>query len=96
MAKRLTKLSEAMTLSCRASQNMKSSDKTWSTGEGNGNPLQYSYLEISMDGMKKKQKDMTSEDELSRLEDIQYVTGKEQRAITNSSSKNDKTGSKQE
>ena len=75
---------------------MKSSDKTWSTGEGNGNPLQYSYLEISMDGMKKKQKDMTSEDELSRLEDIRYVTGKEQRAITNSSSKNDKTGSKQE
>ena len=48
-----------------------------------------------MDGMK-KQKDMTSEDELSRLEDIQYATGKEQRAITNSSGKNDKTRPKHE
>ena len=74
---------------------MKSSDKAWSTGEGNGNPLQYFYLEISTDS-KKMQKDMTSEDEPSRLEDIQYATGKEQRAITNSSSKNNKTGPKQE
>ena len=28
---------------------MESSDKTWSSGEGNGNPLQYSCLEIPMD-----------------------------------------------
>ena len=70
---------------------MKSSDKAWSTGEGNGNPLQYFYLEISTDS-KKMQKDMTSEDEPSRLEDIQYATGKEQR---NSSRRNEETEPKQ-
>ena len=30
----------------------------WSTGEGNGKPLQYSYLENPMNSIK-KQKDMT-------------------------------------
>ena len=29
------------------------SDKTWSTGEGNGKPLQYSCLENPMNNMKK-------------------------------------------
>ena len=33
---------------------MKSSDKMWSTGGGNGHPLQYSCLENSMDSMKRK------------------------------------------
>ena len=35
-------------------------DKTWSTGEGNGKPLQYSCLENPMNTMK-RQKDMTLE-----------------------------------
>ena len=37
----------------------------WSTGEGNGKPLQYSCLENPMNGMK-RQKDRTLKDELSR------------------------------
>ena len=35
----------------------------------------------------KRQKDMTPEDELPRLAGVQYATGEEQRAITNSSRK---------
>ena len=31
---------------------VKNSDNVWSTGEGNGNPLQYSCLENSTDSMK--------------------------------------------
>ena len=46
---------------------MKSSDKIWSTGEGNGNPLQYSCLQNPMDSMK-RQKGMIPEDESSRSE----------------------------
>ena len=38
----------------------------WSTGEGNGTPLQYSCLENPMNRMK-RQKDMTLKDELPRL-----------------------------
>ena len=41
---------------------LESSDKMWSTGEGNGKSLQYSCLENSMNSMK-KQKDMTLKDE---------------------------------
>ena len=37
---------------------VESSDKMWSTGEGNGIPLQHSCLENSLNSMK-KQKDMT-------------------------------------
>ena len=55
---------------------MESSDKTWSTGEGNGKPLQYSCLEKPMDSMK-KQKDMTVKDELPRSVGAQYATGEE-------------------
>ena len=29
-------------------------DKTWSTGEGNGKPLHYSYLENPMNSMKRQ------------------------------------------
>ena len=39
------------------------SDRIWSTGEGNGKPLQYSCLENPMNSMK-RQKDRTLEDEL--------------------------------
>ena len=43
---------------------VESSDKTWSTGEGNGKPLQCSYLENPMNSMK-RQKDRTLKDELA-------------------------------
>ena len=41
------------------------SDRMWSTGEGNGKPLQYSCLENPMNSVK-KQKDRTLKDELPR------------------------------
>ena len=50
------------------------SDKMWSTGEGNGKPLQYSCLENPMNRMK-RQKDRTLKDELPRLVGAQYATG---------------------
>jgi len=70
---------------------VKSSDKTWSTGEGNGKPLQYSCLENPMDSMK-KQKDRTLKDELPRSVGAQYATGEEWR---NNSRKNEETEPKQ-
>ena len=57
---------------------VESSDKTWSTGEGNGKSLQYSCLENPMNRMK-RQKDMTLEDEPPRSVGIQYDTGEEWR-----------------
>ena len=53
---------------------VESSDKMWSTGEGNGKPLQLSCLENPMDSMK-RQKDRTLKDELLRLVGAQYATG---------------------
>ena len=50
------------------------SDKTWSTGEGNGESLQYSYLENPMNSMK-RHKDRTLKDELPRLVGTQYASG---------------------
>ena len=54
---------------CRATQEgqvtVESSDKMWSTAEGNGKPLQCSYLENPMNSMK-RQKDRTLKDELHR------------------------------
>jgi len=51
---------------CRAIQDrqvmVESSDKMWSTGEGNGKPLQYSYHENHINSMK-KQKDMILKDD---------------------------------
>ena len=55
---------------CRATQDgqvtVESSDKTWSTGEGNGKPLQYSCLENPMNSMK-RQKERTLKDELPTM-----------------------------
>ena len=56
---------------------MESSDKTRSTGEKNGKPLQYSCLENAMSSMK-RQKDMTLKDELPRSVGVQYSTGEKQ------------------
>ena len=50
----------------------------WSTGEGNGKLLQYSYLEKPMSSMK-TQKDRTVKDEIPMLVGAQYATGDQQR-----------------
>ena len=80
---------------CRATQDgrvmVESSDKTWSTREGNGKPLQYSCLENPMNSMK-RQKDTRLKDELSRSVDAQYATGEQWR---NNSRKNEETEPKQ-
>ena len=70
---------------------VESSDKTWSTGEGNGKQLRYSCLENPMNSMK-RQKDMTLKDELPRSVGAQYATGEKWR---NNSRKNEKTEPKQ-
>ena len=57
----------------------------WSTGEGNGKPLQCSHLENPVKIMK-RQKDKTLKDELPRSVDAQYSTGDEWR---NNSKKNE-------
>ena len=62
-----------------------SSDKTQSTGEGNGKPLQYSCLENPKNSMK-RQKDRIMNDELPRLVGAQYATGDQWR---NNSRKNE-------
>ena len=80
---------------CRATQDrqvmVESSDKTWSTGEGNGKLLQYSFLENPMNSMK-REKDKTLKDELPRLVGPQYATEDEWR---NNSTKNEETEPKQ-
>ena len=70
---------------------VESFDKTWSTGEGNGKPLQYSCLENPMNSMK-RQKDRTLKDELPRSVGDQYATGDQWR---NNSRKNEETEPKQ-
>ena len=63
---------------CRATQDrwviVESSDKTWSTGEGNGKPLQYTSLEDPMNNMK-RQKGRALKDEVTRSVGAQYATG---------------------
>ena len=54
-----------------------------------GNPLQYSCLENQSHGQYEKLKNMTLENEPSKSEGMQYATGEEQRAITNSSRKSE-------
>ena len=80
---------------CRATQGgcvmVETSDKMWSTGEGNGKALQYSCLENPMNSMK-RQKHMTLKDELPRLVGAQYATGEEWR---NNSRKNEEMETKQ-
>ena len=61
------------------------SDRMWSTGEGNGKPLQYSCLEKPMNSMK-RQNDKILKEELPRLEGAQYVIGDQWR---NNSRKNE-------
>ena len=70
---------------------MEISDKTWSTGEGNGKPLQYSCLENPMNSMN-RQKYRTVKDELPRSVGTQYATGDQWR---NNSRKNEEMEPKQ-
>ena len=57
----------------------------WSTGEGNGKPLQYSCLENPMNSVK-RQKDRTLKDELPRSVGAQNAIGDQWR---NNSRKNE-------
>ena len=61
------------------------SDRMWSTGAGNGKPLQYSCLENPMNSMK-REKDRTLKGELLRSVGAQYATGDQWR---NNSRKNE-------
>ena len=80
---------------CMATQDrqvmVETSDKTWSTGEGNVKLLQYSCLENTMNSMK-IQKDRTLKYELPRLVGTQYATGDQWR---NNSRKNEEMEPKQ-
>jgi len=49
-------------------------DRMWSTGEGNGKPLQYSCLENPMNSMK-RQNDSILKEKLPRSIGAQYATG---------------------
>ena len=62
----------------------------WSTGEGNGEPLQYSCLENPMNSTK-KQKERTLNDELPRSVGARYATGDQWK---NNSRKNEETEQK--
>ena len=61
------------------------SDRMWTTGEGNGKPLQYSCLENPMKSMK-RQKDRILKEKLPRSVGAQYATGDQRR---NNSKKNE-------
>ena len=61
------------------------SDRMWSTGEGNGKPLQYSCLENPMNSMK-RQNDRILKEKLPRSVGAQYATGDQWR---NNSRKNE-------
>ena len=67
------------------------SDRMWSTGEGNGKPLQYSCLENPMNSMK-RQNDSIPKEELLSSVGAQYATGDQWR---NNSRKNEGTEPKQ-
>ena len=61
------------------------SERMWSTGEGNGKPLQYSCLETPMNSIK-RQNDRILKEELPRSVGAQYATGDQ---WTNNSRKNE-------
>ena len=70
---------------------VESSDKMWSTGEGNGKSLQYSCLDNPMNSMK-RQKERTLKGDLTRSVGAQYATGDQWR---NNPRKNDEMDPKQ-
>ena len=64
---------------------MERSDRMWSTGEGNGKPLQYSGFKNPMNSMK-RQNDRIPKEEFARSLGDQYATGDQWR---NNSRKNE-------
>ena len=68
---------------CGATQDVRvvveRSDRLWSTGEGNGKPLQYSFLENLMNNMKRQNYRIPKE-ELPRSLGAQYATGDQRRS----------------
>ena len=66
-------------------------DRMWSTGEGNGKPLQYSCLENPMNNMI-RQNDRILKEELPRSVGAQYAIGDQRR---NNSRKNERMEPKQ-
>ena len=82
-------------MQCRATQDgqviVESSDKIWSTGEGNGRQFLYSYLQNPMNS-KKRQSDRTLKDELPNAVGAQYATGEQWK---NNSRKNEEMEPKQ-
>ena len=88
---RTTALSNSMKPShaCGATQDgwvmVERADRMWSTGEGNGTPLQYSCLENPLNRMK-RQNDRILNEELPRSLGAQYDTGDQWR---NNSRKNE-------
>ena len=74
---------------CRTTQDgrvmVERSDRMWSTGEGNGKPLQYSCLENPMNSMK-RQNDRILKKKLPGSVGAQYATGDQWR---NNSRKNE-------
>ena len=69
-------MSHAMLHATQDRQVMVESSKTWSTGKGNGKPLQYSRVENPVNSMKRK-KDRKLKDELPRSVGAQYATGEQ-------------------
>ena len=70
---------------------MERSERMWSTGEGNGKPLQYSCLENPMNSVK-RQNDRIPKEELPRCVGAQYATRDQWR---NNSRKNEDMEPKQ-
>ena len=82
VAKGLVQFNEAMK-PCKATQDrrvsVESSDKTWSTGEGNGSPLQYSCLDNPWTVWKGKK--IWFWKMSPQVGSVQRATGQEQRAL---------------
>ena len=70
---------------------MERSNRMWSTGEGNGKPLQYSCLENPMNSMN-RQNERILKEELPRSVGAQYAIGVQWR---NNSRNNEETEPKQ-
>ena len=77
-------------MTCGATQDgrvmVERSDRMWSTGEGNGKPLQYSCLVNPILASMKRQNDRILKEELPRSVGAQYSTGDQWR---NNSRKNE-------
>ena len=97
MAKGLVYSMELQAVLCGAAQDrqitVESAEKTPSTGGGNEEPLQCPCCENPLNSMK-RQKDTTPEYE-SPVSGVKCAVAEEQRAITNSSRKNEAVGTKQ-